>query len=93
MKFYNKNDLMFVFGLIVIVYFSLRYLMTRTLVEGQSEMCQGDHQPGWCTGQPQYIPEVHEDGSHTQSAWEQRYMPKPKDTRPEPQRMRRETVE
>lgn len=35
MKFYNQKDLMLVFGLMVICYFSLRYLMTRKLLEGQ----------------------------------------------------------
>jgi hypothetical protein len=36
MKYYDQNDLMLVFGLIVISYFTLRYLMTRKLLEGQS---------------------------------------------------------
>lgn len=35
MKYYNQNDLILVFGLIVISYFALRYLMTRKLLEGQ----------------------------------------------------------
>ena len=34
MKYYNQNDLILVFGLIVISYFALRYLMTRKLLEG-----------------------------------------------------------
>ena len=36
MKYYNQKDLTMVFGIIVIGYFSLRYLMTRKLMEGQS---------------------------------------------------------
>ena len=35
MKYYNQNDLILVFGIIVIGYFALRYLMTRKLIEGQ----------------------------------------------------------
>ena len=43
MKYYNQNDLIFVFGLIVISYFALRYLMTRKLLEGQT----GGRTLGW----------------------------------------------
>ena len=43
MKYYNQNDLILVFGIIVIGYFALRYLMTRKLLEGQT----GGRTLGW----------------------------------------------
>ena len=41
MKYYNQNDLILVFGIIVIGYFALRYLMTRKLLEGQASQTGG----------------------------------------------------
>ena len=52
MKYYNQNDLMFVFGIIVIGYFTLRYLMTRTLVEGQEGTADVCDERGYCTAKP-----------------------------------------
>ena len=55
MKYYNQNDLILVFGIIVIGYFALRYLMTRKLIEGQ-DYTKADSLNLWDTDKEYHAP-------------------------------------